>query len=112
MTATTTVLSILVETTTPSRILRCVVRFVASSATMPPLLPRLLLGGGDLALAEQRFDPRDLATHLRDAGDVVELAGRVLEAKVEELFLRFAEPVRELGVVQLTKFARCGHASS
>ena len=44
-----------------------------------------------------------VAAHLREARDVVELAGGVLEAQVEQLFLRLAQPVLQLGVVQLTQ---------
>src|SRR5436190_4148929 len=59
------------------RALRCFLGHVS------PLLPCVLFRSFDLALAKQRLDARDLAAHLREARDVVELAGRVLEAQVE-----------------------------
>src|SRR5262249_58452634 len=105
-------LSILVEITRPSRTLRWVVRASSSlpvvSSAMCLLLRFQLLGRGDLALAQQRLDPGHLAPHLRDARDVVELAGGVLEAEVEQLLLRFTQPVLEFGVVELSEL--CGTA--
>src|SRR5436190_415467 len=93
-TATTAVLSILVEITIPSRTLRWVVR-VASvvSSAMCLLLRFQLLGHGDLAFAQQGLNAGDVAAHLRDARDVVELTGGVLEAEVEQLLLRLPQSV-------------------
>src|SRR5262249_19310058 len=97
--------------TMPSRTFRLLVRCASSSATFVPLLRWLLFGSRDLALAEQRLDTGHLAPELRDARDVVELSGRVLEAKVEELFLRLPEPVLELGVVELPELLCLRHGS-
>src|SRR5262245_33010826 len=84
----------------PSRTFRRVMRSVVASSAIPSVL---FLGRGDLALAQQRLDAGDLAADLRQARHVVELTGRVLEAQVEQLFLRLAEPVLELGVVELSE---------
>src|SRR5713226_7020829 len=102
------VLSIFTDTTTPSFTLRRLGRgaFCSSaiSSTMRCPLALVGLGGSDLALAKQGLDPGDVAPHLGNARQVVELTGRVLEAEVEQLLLRLPQPVLELGVVQFTQF--------
>src|SRR5262249_18343702 len=74
------------------------------------LLLVLGLSGRDLALAQQRLDTGDVAPNERDARHVVELTRRVLEAEVEELFLRLVQAVCQLRVVELTQLScSCSH---
>src|ERR1700712_2361489 len=86
-TRTTTVLSVLSETTVPTRIrlgivfsLRAGRRFWGSLST----------------LSLQRLDPGDVATHFLDAGRTLELVGGCLEAEVEGLALQFGQVTRQL----------------
>src|SRR5438034_460285 len=66
-----------------------------------PSLGLRCFGGGDLALAQDRVDPGDLAPDLVEPARVVELAGHVLEPQVEVLLLRVGEGVDEAGDVEL-----------
>ena len=113
MTATTAVLSIPSDTTTPSRTLRRARASAVGAAASLRWRRRGALGGRrlvgvsvahvahrpagrlDLALADEGVDAGDLAAHLRDLGGVVELAGGVAEAQVERLLLGRAQLVDE-----------------
>src|SRR3546814_1528424 len=82
-TFTTTVLSVLSDTTCPTR-------------TRFGIVLSFRLSAGALAL--QRLDPRDRAAHLADAARLFELAGRRLEAQVELLALQLGELLAKLVV--------------
>src|SRR5581483_9480821 len=94
MTATTTVLSILVDTTVPSRTLRrfgrpvsCAVASVVGVVSVIPSHRPGSFGGGDLFFPEDREDPGDVPLHRPQPGRVVELPGHDLEPQVEHLLL-------------------------
>src|SRR5438105_1730763 len=98
------------EATTPSRTLRRFGRdgegLVCSDIGALSLLG---LGGLDLPLPEDRVDAGDLSLHLTQAGVVVELAGGVLEAQVEQLLFGLSQVREELAVVHLAQLCRSGH---
>src|SRR5947209_16122057 len=95
------------DTTTPSRTLRRLGR----SGTL--LLLRFhRLGGGYLPVPQDRVDARHLLLHLTEAGVVVELAGDVLEAQVEQLLLGFGQAVQQLLVDHLTQLDSRRHSDS
>src|SRR5579862_2584223 len=83
-TLTTTVLSILSETTTP-----CRTRFGIETYS-------LRRGAGAAALANQCADRGDLATHLAHPRRILQLARGPLEPQIELLFLEFEQPVGQL----------------
>src|SRR2546421_8506348 len=98
------------ETTVPSRTLRRLGRCSFASSAIG------LLGHGfgrlDLPLAQDGVEAGDLLLHLAQAGVVVELAGDVLEAQVEELLLRLGQAGEQLVVVELPPFRGRGHTIS
>src|SRR5262249_24197344 len=95
----------------PSRTLRRFCRSSVASGIFRLLLGRQRLGGRDLALAQQRFEPGDVLPHLAQPRAVVELPSCVLEAQVEQLLLRLGQPVLELHLVELAQLACPRHAS-
>ena len=68
------------------------------------------LGRRDLALAQQRVDAGDLLADLTQPGVVVELAGDVLEAEVEQLLAGLDQPVDQLVVVHLAELGDRGRS--
>src|SRR5581483_771217 len=124
MTATTAVLSMPLETTRPSRTLRRFTRAVAAGtgSLVASLIIGLFLapctaaagvrlerlGRLDLALAQDRVDPRHLAPHLAEAGGVVQPPGHDLEAQVEQLDLVLLEAGLELVHVHLAELLGLG----
>src|SRR5437763_3282115 len=90
------------DSTVPSRILRGLLRASVSSAI--DLLHRLV--GGDLTGPQLGVDAGDLALQLLQAGVVVELTSHVLEPQVEQLLLRFRQPLDELIIGEVANF--CG----
>src|SRR5439155_20231415 len=64
------------------------------------------LGGRDLLFPQDRVDAGDVLAYLIQAGVVVELAGDVLEAQVEQLLPRLGQPPLELVVVDLPQLGR------
>src|SRR5665647_735046 len=85
-TRTTTVLSVLSETTVPTRIRLGIVFSLRAGRRF---------GGGRSGLARtlslQRLDPGDVAAHFLDAGRTLELVGGRLETQVERLALQFGQ---------------------
>src|SRR5215211_9121082 len=106
------VFSMPVEVTRPSRTLRRFSRASVTSATvcLPVVLwaavircrplGRLGFGGGDLPLPQEGVDPGHLLAEVPEAGAVLEAPGGVLEAEVEQLGPRLAQPIDQLGVAQ------------
>src|SRR5881227_3547812 len=93
MMSTTTVLSIPAELTRPSRTLRLFARAGVDAVLLCSDIAVLLgLEGRDLPLPKKGLQAGDVPLDLPEAGLVVELAGHVLEAEVEQLFLRFPQP--------------------
>src|SRR5947199_4665848 len=110
MTDTVTVLSMALDSTVPSLILRRLGRVgvgLVWSAT--GRLPLLGLGRLDLPLAEDRVDAGHLLLHLAQAGVVVELAGGVLEPQVEQLLFGLGQHCEQLAVVHLTELGGGRH---
>src|SRR5688572_8670419 len=98
------------DTTVPSRTLRRLTRVGVSSAIVGLLGS---LGGGDLALAQQRVDTGDVLAQLRKAVEVVELAGDVLEPEVEQLGLGLGQAGLQLVVLQVAELLHAsGHQTS
>src|SRR5438045_3059576 len=93
------------DTTVPSRTLRRLGR----SATGVLLQ---CIGGGDLAIPQDRVDARHLLLDLPEAGVVVELAGDVLETQVEQLLLGLGQPVHELLVDHVAQLGGLRHRDS
>src|SRR3954470_3064803 len=77
---------------------------VVSSFSVSDISLPLLCRG--LALVDDRQDPRDLTLCHLQARVVLECARDRLEAQVEKLLPPFREPVIQLVVGQITKFAR------
>src|ERR1700754_825474 len=96
-TFTTTVLSPLSETTTPSRI-----RFGICRCS----------SGLSLLAAQDRLDARDILAHLIHAVGLLDLAGRLLEAQVELLFLQVDQRLGKLVGRQPADFIDLHHACS
>src|SRR6266542_3516682 len=125
-TSTTTVFSILSETTTPSRVLRlprAPVGVVAASwsAIACPLCPTY--GGqacawprvapshrgrhglaGELPLPDGREDAGNVLAHLAQPVAVLELTGDVLEAQLEQLILGLGQLRDQLVAIQVDQF--------
>src|SRR5438552_10981200 len=95
------------EVTVPSRTLRRSGRSAIGLLGLEQGLGRL-----DLPLPEDRVDAGDLLLHLSQPGVVVELAGDVLEAKVEELLLPLGQAGQQLVVAELPELRRGAHTIS
>src|SRR5438477_12384096 len=93
------------DTTVPSRTFR---RFGRSGTAA--LLHGF--GSGDLTVPKDRVDARHVLLHLPEAGVVVELAGDVLEAQVEQLLLGLGQLGQQLLVVHLAQLGRGRHKDS
>src|SRR5437588_4858219 len=93
------------EVTVPSRTLRRLGRSAIA-------LLGLGLGRLDLALPQDGVEAGDLLFHLAQPGVVVELAGDVLEAQVEQLLLRVGQVREQLVVVHLAELGGRGHTMS
>src|SRR5439155_23153002 len=107
------VLSIFVESTTPSRTLRAFGRGVVSVVSAIGLLLLQLFVRRDLALAQDRVEPGDVLLHLADAGGVLLLPGCELEAQGEQRLLVLCDLVHELVVAQVAqRCALLGHQTS
>src|SRR3954453_1178203 len=100
------VLSIEVESTTPSRTLRALPRVSVSVASAIGVLQCLC--GSDLPLAQDGVQSGDVLLDGPDASEVLLLAGGQLEPQLEDLVLGLGEAthdlvVRELGEVGLLR---------
>src|SRR5438105_6156578 len=93
------------DTTVPSRTFR---RFGRSGTAA--LLHGF--GSGDLTVPKDRVDARHVLLHLPEAGVVVELAGDVLEAQVEQLLLGLGQLGQQLLVVHLAQLGGLHQSSS
>ena len=94
-------------TTMPSlHLARVLARRRAALGRSLRLTPCQRLVGGDLALAQHGEHPRDVAADLAQPRRAVELAGRELEAQVEQLLARVREAVEELLVPEARRTLR------
>src|SRR5437870_2457791 len=115
------------DTTVPSRTLRRLGRVLSSATGLDSLAlgclrlgrgrdglgaAQLGIGNGQLAFAQHRVDAGDVAPHLSEAAVVVELAGDVLEAQVEQLLFGLGQMGQELGVVHLAQLDGIHRTSS
>src|SRR5262249_24556821 len=87
----------------------CGCSFSAAGRRRPLAVSSHRLVRGDLALAAQGVQSCDVAAYDRESGGVVELAGRVTEAQLEQLVLRLGEALLEHGVGQLVELAGVCH---
>src|SRR3954453_1186067 len=97
------VLSIEVESTTPSRTLRALPRVSVSVASAIGVLQCLC--GGDLPLAQDGVQTGDVLLDGPDAGGVLLLAGGQLEPQLQDLVLGVGQPADDLVVGELGEVA-------